>query len=174
MLGSTFTPPRLWFLLAAGCLALVGGSVAATAWLDLHPCHLCIFQRLIFLGLAAAGLVAGLLGGRRAGRVAGALFALLAAAGVAVAGYQSWLQAHPVGVIGCGVGKPGLVETVVDQLGAWLPSLFLATGLCEDEELVVLSLSLANWAALAFAACLTFAVWAVARWVPCVSGEPCR
>ena len=174
MLLSFANPPRLWFLLAAGCVVLVGGSVAATAWLNLHPCHLCIFQRLLFLVLAGVGLAAGLLGDRPAGRVAGVLFALLAAAGVAVAGYQSWLQAHPVGVIGCGVGKPGVIDTVVDQLGEWLPTLFLATGLCEDQELVVLNLSLANWAAIAFAGCLALAVLAMRRWTPRAAGEACR
>jgi disulfide bond formation protein DsbB len=159
----TPTPRRLWLLLAAGCLGLVGASLALTAWLNLHPCHLCVFQRLLFMGLAALGLVVALVGCRGAGRIAGGLFALLATGGVAVAGYQSWLQAHPVGTIGCGVGRPGLIEGLVEQLGAWLPSLFLATGLCDDPQLIILGLSLANWAGLAFAICLAAAGWAWAR-----------
>ena len=153
----------LWLLLAVGSAGLVAVSVALTAWMNLHPCHLCILQRLLFLVLAGLGLAAALAGCRWPGRVAGGLFLLLATSGVAVAGYQSWLQAHPVGGMGCAVGKPGPIELLVEHLGDWMPSLFLATGLCEDEELVVLGLSLANWAALAFAVSLLVAAWAIVR-----------
>jgi len=157
------TTRQLWFLLAAGCLGSVAGSLALTAWLDLHPCHLCVFQRLLFMGLAVLGLLAGLLGCRPAARAAGAFVMLIAASGAAVAGYQSWLQAFPVSTISCGASAPGMIETFVEHLGRWLPSLFLATGNCADEELAVLGLSLANWAGLAFLGCLVIAGWALLR-----------
>ena len=157
------TTRQLWFLLAVGCLGLVLGSIALTAWLDLHPCHLCIFQRLLFMGLAVFGLLAGLLGCRPVARAAGLFVGLIAASGVAVAGYQSWLQVFPVSTISCGASTPGVIETFVEYLGAWLPALFLATGNCADDELVVLGLSLANWAALAFAGSLLVAGWALVR-----------
>jgi disulfide bond formation protein DsbB len=157
------TTRQLWFFLAAGCLGLVVGSLALTAWLDLHPCHLCIFQRLLFMGLAALGLLAGLLGCRPAARVAGVFVALIAASGVTVAGYQSWLQAFPTSSIACGTGSQGVLETFVEHLGSWLPSLFLATGNCADEELVILGLSLANWSALAFTGAVLVAGWALIR-----------
>ncbi|MBP8902692.1 MAG: disulfide bond formation protein B, partial [Thiobacillaceae bacterium] len=57
-------PPLLWALLAAGCFALVIGSFGLTAWLDLHPCHLCIFQRLLFMVLAILGALAAWRAGR--------------------------------------------------------------------------------------------------------------
>jgi len=155
------TTRQLWFLLAAGCLGLVAGSLALTAGLDLHPCHLCIFQRLLFMGLAVFGLLAGLLGCRPAARTAGVFVALIAASGAAVAGYQSWLQAFPVSTISCGASTPGVIETFVDRLGDWLPALFLATGSCVDEELVILGLSLANWSAFAFVGSLVVAGWAL-------------
>ena len=155
------TTRQLWFLLAAGCLGLVLGSIALTAWLDLHPCHLCIFQRLLFMGLAVFGLLAGLLGCRPVARAAGLFVGLIAASGVAVAGYQSWLQVFPVSTISCGASTPGVIETFVEYLGAWLPALFLATGNCADEELMILGLSLANWAGLAFLGCLAIAAWAL-------------
>jgi disulfide bond formation protein DsbB len=157
------TTRQLWFFIAAGCLGLVVGSLALTAWLDLHPCHLCIFQRLLFMGLAVFGLLAGLLGCRPAARAAGVFVALIAVSGVAVAGYQSWLQAFPASSIACGTGSQGVLETLVEHLGSWLPSLFLATGNCADEELVILGLSLANWAGLAFLGSLVIAGWALIR-----------
>jgi disulfide bond formation protein DsbB len=155
------TTRQLWFLLAAGCLGLVVGSLALTAWLDLHPCHLCIVQRLLFMGLAVFGLLAGLLGCQPVARATGLFVALIAASGVAVAGYQSWLQAFPASSIACGAGSQGVLETFVEHLGSWLPSLFLATGNCADEELMILGLSLANWAGLAFLGCLAIAAWAL-------------
>ena len=117
------TTRQLWLLLAAGCLGLVLGSIALTAWLDLHPCHLCIFQRLLFMGLAVFGLLAGLLGCRPVARAAGLFVALIAASGVAVAGYQSWLQEQPAGSTSCVAGEPTLVEQFVEWLGRLQPAL---------------------------------------------------
>jgi disulfide bond formation protein DsbB len=51
----------------------------------------------------------------------------------------------------------------VEWLGQQMPALFLATGFCEDKELTILGLSLANWALAAFAACLAAAGWALWR-----------
>ena len=143
-------------LVAAG---LATASLVLTPWLDLHPCHLCIFQRLLFMLLAAAALTAA---AGHCERAAGGLVGLLAAAGIVTAGYQSWLQLQEAGSVSCVGGDPDLVERVVEALGQVSPTLFLATGFCADEELVILGLSLANWAFLAFLACLAAAAWALA------------
>lgn len=155
-----FTPRRLWLLMAAACLALSAGSLVLTAALDLHPCHLCIFQRLLFMLLAVLALLAAILP-RAAGRAAGILTLPLAAWGLGVAAYQSWLQAQPPGSASCMGGQPSLIERVVEWLGQWQPDLFLATGFCEEAELAILKLTLANWALLAFAACLFVALRAL-------------
>jgi len=148
------TPRRLWLALAAGCAGLVIASLALTAWHSLHPCHLCIFQRLLYLLLASVGLAAGLLLPRPAARWVGFSSLPLATTGLAVSVYQSWLQAQPPGSISCVGGDPGLIERLVEWLGQLQPELFLATGFCEQAELTILNLSLANWSVLGFAACL--------------------
>jgi disulfide bond formation protein DsbB len=150
----------LWLMLAAGSAALVVSSLVLTVWLNLHPCHLCIFQRLLFMWIALLALGAGLSTGV-VRRVAGILVALAAAGGAAVATYQSWLQAQPPGSISCVEGQPGGIERLVEWLGAQVPALFLATGFCEEEELVILGLSLANWALVCFVAMLALALWLV-------------
>ncbi len=148
----------LWLMLATGSAALVVASLVLTAWLDLHPCHLCIFQRLLFMLIALLALGAGLSrGGLRL--VAGILVALAAAGGTATAAYQSWLQAQPPGSVSCIGGQPSLIERLVEWLGQQVPALFLATGFCEEEELVILGLSLANWALVSFVAILALALW---------------
>jgi disulfide bond formation protein DsbB len=157
----TLTPRTLWMTLAAGCAGLALASLILTAWLDLHPCHLCIFQRLLFLLIAALALAAALVASPRVRRPFGSLVLALAGLGVGVATYQSWLQAQPPGSISCVGGQPGLIERLVEWLGQQVPSLFLATGFCEETELVIFGLSLANWALVSFAACLIVAAWAL-------------
>ena len=155
----------LWTLLATGCAGITAMSLVLTHWLDLHPCHLCIFQRLLFMILAALTLVAAWLGPRLAGRLAGLLSLPVAVLGIGVAVYQSWLQAQPAGSVSCAAGQPGLIEQLVEWLGQQMPELFLATGFCEDVELTILGLSLANLALLAFAGILLVAALAL-WWVP--------
>jgi disulfide bond formation protein DsbB len=155
------TPRTIWFALAAGCAGLGIASLVLTFWLDLHPCHLCIFQRLLFMLIAALALVAALLISPRGRRLPGGLVLGLAGLGIAVAAYQTWLQAQPPGSISCVGGEPGLIERLVEWLGQQVPSLFLATGFCEEAELVIFGLSLAHWALVSFAACLIATAWAL-------------
>jgi disulfide bond formation protein DsbB len=152
------TPPRgLWLLLAATCAGVFVVSLVLTAWHDLNPCHLCIFQRLVYLLLAVIALAAGWLLPNPAGRWIGFFTIPMAAGGVAVAVYQSWLQWQPPGSVNCVGGDPSLIESLVESLGGLLPELFLATGFCEEAELTILGLTLANWSALGFSACLALA-----------------
>lgn len=151
---------HFWLALGLAAAGLVAGSLILTAWLNLHPCHLCIFQRLLFMKLAALGLLAFFLTGGWQ-QLAGILTLPLSAVGLGVATYQSWLQAQPPGSISCVGGEPGLIERLVEWLGQQLPELFLATGFCEEAELSILGLSLANWALLSFATFFLIALWAL-------------
>ncbi|WP_295585405.1 disulfide bond formation protein B [uncultured Lamprocystis sp.] len=159
----TTVPPRVvWLVTAAAAAAAVLASLVLTAWLALAPCHLCIFQRLLFMLIAGLGLLAALTRGLVQG-LAGGLIALAAVAGAASAGYQSWLQEQPPDSISCIGGQPGLIERLVEWLGQQAPALFLATGFCEEKELLILGLSLANWALLCFFLALAAAWWALRR-----------
>lgn len=147
-------------VIGIGASALAAGSVALTALLDLHPCHLCIFQRLLFMLIGVTGIVAALPATHlRAMHGGSILIALAALVGVCVAAYQSWLQLQPPGSISCAGGEPGSIERLVEWLGGLSPTLFLATGFCEEEELAILGLSLANWALVAFGGILAAALW---------------
>jgi disulfide bond formation protein DsbB len=155
----TVTPRHVWILLALLCAGAVLASFGLTAWLGLSPCYLCIFQRTLFMLLTLLAALA--IQGRALAWVSGSLFVVGCAIGMGAATYQTWLQVQPPGSISCVGGQPGTIERLVEWLGQQAPALFLATGFCEDKELVILSLSLANWALLTFALGLAAALWAL-------------
>ncbi|UHD15418.1 disulfide bond formation protein B [Thiocapsa bogorovii] len=144
----------LWGLVAGGCALAVASSFVLTDWLALAPCHLCIFQRLLFMVLTVLAVGAGLAGAGMLGRLLGIVTLPVSATGIGVAAYQSWLQLQPSGSVSCVAGTPGLIERWVEWLGQQAPTLFMATGFCEDEGALILGLSLANWALIGFALCL--------------------
>ena len=161
------SPRQLWSLMAGTCALAVASSFVMTDWLGLASCHLCISQRLLFMVLTLVALGAALGAGKRgsgfAGRLLGAATLPIAAAGSAVAAYQSWLQLQPPESVSCVAGTPGLLERWVEWLGQQAPALFLATGFCEDDGLSILGLSLANWALILFVLCLGAGIWGLFR-----------
>ncbi|RKT46981.1 disulfide bond formation protein B [Thiocapsa rosea] len=160
-------PRPIWVVIALTSTVIALASLVLTPLLDLDPCHLCIFQRLLFMILAAlAGLAAAWPHPGRSplpARLAGLTLLPIAALGVGVAAHQSWLQWQPLDGISCIGGPPGPIERVVEWLGQQVPSLFMASGFCEDRELVILGLSLANWAFVFFLAILVAGAWALWR-----------
>ncbi|HOX60342.1 MAG TPA: disulfide bond formation protein B [Verrucomicrobiota bacterium] len=149
-------PVRAWFAtLALGTLGLVVFGMELQQLFRLAPCPLCIFQRLLYIVIGLVALAAVLLPGGRL--LWSALIAALAAGGVAVAGYQTWMQAFPHLATECGYSDPNLIERLVDWLGMQSPSLFLATGFCTSREWEFLGLSMANWSLLVFAGIVGYA-----------------
>lgn len=154
------TPRQTWAALGVSAIGLALATVFLTEWFRLDPCHLCIFQRflLILFGAFALGAAAFPVD-QIASRLSAAAATLIAFVGAGVAGYQSWMQLQPSGTVACVGGKPSLVEILVEWLGQQLPSLFLATGFCDDRGMVLLGLSLANWAFLSFLLISLLSIW---------------
>ncbi|MDX9707467.1 MAG: disulfide bond formation protein B [Azospira sp.] len=149
---------------AFALIALIAAAVVAAGLLvgelmRINPCPLCIFQRLLYLLIAFWALCGTVAPGAR--RVWGVLIAATALAGIATAGYQSWMQLYPALAVECGYGEMNPVERLVDWLGMQWPALFMATGFCTSKE-SILGLSLANWSIPCFIAFLFAGVW-VAR-----------
>lgn len=156
---SSSTPRPIWLTLGLIAIGLAIASVVLTEWLHLEPCYLCIFQRLLMFVLGALALLTALALGTAAGRWLGATVALIGSGGIATAAYQTWLQWQPPGSATCLSADPGLIERLVEWLGQLSPSLFLATGFCEDAGLWIFHLSLANWSLVCFALLSGVAVW---------------
>lgn len=140
------TSRRLFALLALACLGLFGGGLVFSHALHLAACPLCIWQRLLYLVLAALLLLGWRFG---APRLIALLGAVAAAGGVTVAGYQVWLQRFAVDA-NCAAQQPWW-ERVADRLGELSPFLFGGSGLCADPAWKFLTLSIADWSLLAFA-----------------------
>ncbi len=147
---------RAWFsALALGCFGVAAAGMQLQHLLSLSPCPYCIFQRVLYLLIAALALFGFLLPGLAPlWLLAIGGFALL---GAAVAGYQTWMQAFPDLAPECSFTDPNLIERLVDWLGMQWPSLFLATGFCTSKEWVFLDLSMANWSLLLFAGVALYA-----------------
>ena len=155
-------PVRAWLAaLALGMFGLVAVGMELQHLWRLAPCPLCIFQRMLYLVIGFVAL-AGVLA--PAGKpLWSLLIAVLAGGGVAVAGYQTWMQAFPYLASECSYTDPNAIERVVDWLGMQWPSLFLATGFCTSREWVFIGLSMANWSLLIFVGILGYAALLFAR-----------
>ncbi|MGF1643676.1 MAG: disulfide bond formation protein B [Thiotrichales bacterium] len=149
-----------WLAVGLGAAALASGSVVLTILLDLSPCHLCIFQRLLFMALAVSALLAAALS-LAAGRVAGFASLLVIITGFGTAAFQTWLEMQPPGTASCVGGDPSAIERLVEWLGERMPGLFLATGFCDEPELRILGLTLANASLMAFTTFFLLALWAL-------------
>jgi protein dithiol:quinone oxidoreductase len=150
-------PLRAWYAaISLGCFGVVAIGMMLQHLLQLSPCPLCIFQRVLYLvvgAVAALGVVAPLLSPAVAGAIG-----LLAAGGLAVALWQSWMQAYPLLAPTCNFSDPNLIERLVYWLGGEFPDWFLATGLCTSVEWDLFGLSMANWSVFLFAGLLLTAV----------------
>jgi disulfide bond formation protein DsbB len=151
----------LWLAIALVSAGLVAGSLILVAWLKLQPCPLCIFQRLLFMIMSVLAFAAFFCTRIPLTRAAGVLTLFTAISGAGVAAYHVWLQAQPAAKFMCGAGDPTLIERLVDWLGQRVPFLFLSTGMCQDQALTILGLSLAAWALVAFAASAAACLWAL-------------
>lgn len=158
---SKLSARSVFALLAGASLGLLASGLILGEVARLQPCHLCNFQRLLYIVLAFFALC-GVIWPRR--RVLWSLLvAATAAGGLASALEQSWMQYAPQQAIECGFGDPTLSEQLINWLGVQWPAMFMVTGFCTQKEWVFLGLSLANWSAVCFFVLLAAALWLLLR-----------
>lgn len=155
-------PRLLTALLALFAFCVAAASVLLTAWLQLNPCYLCIVQRSLSVLVAACLGLCVLINRRAFAVISLPLSALLSLGGMVAAAFQSVEQWYPHDV-SCIASRPNILERAVDWLGNQYPTLFMATGFCEDKELEILGLSLANWSFLCFTVFAVGAIWLFVR-----------
>ena len=162
-LPSFLLSARFPFILALTISAgLVAGGVVLALTLHIAACPLCIAQRLLYLGVAAAALLGLALGRWRLPYLGAALLmALIAAWGACVAAWQTYLQRFAVDTK-CS-GAMAWWEVLIDWAGEQVPALFYASGICSDPGWKFFSLSIAEWSLLAFSFLTAVSVYALLR-----------
>ena len=155
--------PRFPFALAlAVSLSLVGGGVLLAQLLRLAACPLCVVQRMLYLLLALAAAGGLVLAARPLARMlATLLMTASAAAGVAVAAYQVWIQRFAP-MTNCASDMPWW-EQWVEWAGRVVPMLFQPNGLCSDPAWKLLGLSIAEWSLLCFCGLLLLGLHTLLR-----------
>jgi len=143
--------PRSPASMFAGIAVLAAGAVALALVLQhgfaMEPCAWCTFQRVIFLAVAAAALLAAALAAvRPAFAVAAGLTVLLAAGGVWAALHQQFVASKAESCAYTFADR-FLLRTGLDES---FPALFEATASCADANAPLLGLPFAAWSAALF------------------------
>lgn len=139
---------RLLHLTALLCVGAVGAALVSQHVFDMPPCAWCVFQRLLFLAIAAVCWL-GVLAARFSGplsRLAGLVAAALAAGGVLAGWYQHTVAAQ---MFSC--DRTFADRFMVDSgLDAGLPWLFGIFASCMDAQVKLLGVEYVFWAMATF------------------------
>ena len=153
------TTRRILHLIALLSIAGVAAALISQHVFGMAPCAWCVFQRLIYIGIAVVCWLGLALGQVRAGlaRIAAGCAALIAAGGIVAAWYQYTVAAQ---MFSCD-------QTFADRfmvqsgLDAGLPWLFGIYATCMDARVDLFGIEYALWSLALFAVLALLACWAV-------------
>ena len=152
--------PNSWLYLAGFLFSsgLMGFGLYLQYVKHQDPCPLCMVQRVIFIAILVAFLIAATHGPKRLGeRIYAVLVVLLSLSGVAVAARHIWLQHLPKDQVpACGPGLDYMLETM--PMANVLKSLMHGSGECAEKGWTFLTLGIPEWSLLCY---LALGVWAV-------------
>ncbi len=143
-----FSADRLLAFITLASLAAVGLALVSQHVFDMQPCAWCVFQRVIYLLIAAVGIL-GLLSRKTVGRqkVFSAVIAILSVGGIAAALYQHNVASQSL----------SCAQTLADQfmtksgLESALPAVFGIYAGCADAVVEVLGIKYEIWSLILFA-----------------------
>jgi len=136
----------------AFCVLMMAVALGLEHIGGLHPCPLCVFQR---VAVIAAGIVFAIAAIHSpAGRVGKAIYALLSLSAVGVgafiAGRHVWLQSLPADEVpSCGPGLEYMMDILPMQ--DVVAMVLTGSGECAEIDFVLLGLSLPAWTFIGFA-----------------------
>jgi disulfide bond formation protein DsbB len=138
--------PRPWyFIVAFSCAALLAYGYYVQYVDFLEPCPLCIFQRIVFMWVAAVALLAFIHNPGPAGRWAyTSLITIGGLTGIAIATRHLWLQSLPPDQVPeCGMGLNYMLESM--PFTEVLTTVFRGSGECATVDWTFLGLSMPGW-----------------------------
>ena len=140
---------RILHLTALLCVAAVAAALASQHLFDMPPCAWCVFQRLLFLAIAAACWLGVLLGrvSPLAPRLAGIAATLIAIGGLVAGWYQHTVAAQ---MFSCDrtFADRFMVDSGLDAGVPWLFGIFAS---CMDAQVKLLGIEYVFWAMALFA-----------------------
>ena len=141
-------PRGVLALIAFSSFAAVAAALVAQHAFGMQPCPWCIFQRVLFLAIAAVGLIGWALPWRPAGLASAAAILLLALGGIAAAVF------HHLGAARDASCAFTLADRFLSATGleTAVPALFQVTATCADAAAArLLGLPFEVWSGLLYA-----------------------
>lgn len=148
-----------YLLMAVASALLIATALYMQEILGLHPCPLCITQRIFVILVGVVALVAFIHHPAGVGRRIYAFFTgLMALLGGGVSARHVWIQNLPEDQVpACGPGLEYMFEHF--PLMKALELLFMGDGNCADVVWTFLGLSIPGWTLLAFCGLLLVSLW---------------
>ena len=144
------------------CAGLMSYALYLQYVVELEPCPLCIFQRVIVCAMDIVFLIAALHGPRRTGAIGYAVAqTILGAIGIGLALRHLWIQSLPPDQVpACGMGIGYMLETL--PLADVITRTLQGSGECAKVDLV-LGLSIPAWTLILFVVLVGWAVVVAVR-----------
>lgn len=155
---------RLTFLIIfLGCAGLMLVGLYMQYAMDLHPCPLCITQRVFIIAVGVSALLAFIVNPRRLGtRIFAFLGFLFAVIGGSFSSRQLWLQSLPEDEVpACGPTLDYMLNNF--PLTEALSVLLRGDGNCAEVAWSFLGISIPGWTLVAFIGLALFNIWQMFR-----------
>ena len=166
----TLTIRSTYLLMFFGCFGLILMALYFQLALGLHPCPLCVTQRIFVIIVGLLSLAAAIHNPARLGRALYSLLAIIAAGvGAAVSLRHVWIQSLPEEQVpACGPGLSYMFENF--PLADAIALLLQGDGNCAEVSWSLLGLSMPAWVALCFAGLIAMHSWQLFRSGTCSKG----
>jgi protein dithiol:quinone oxidoreductase len=147
-----------WLILMFSAVGLEASALYFQYVMLLDPCVMCIYIRVAVLGLILAGLVGSIAPKFWLVRFVGmSLWGVSSVWGAKLSFELYQMQANPSPFSTCSF-YPEFPTWM--PLDAWMPSVFMPTGMCSDIPWTMMSLSMTQWTLIGFAGyCLALLVF---------------
>lgn len=155
---------RIVFLIVfLGCAFLMGVALYMEHAMQLEPCPLCIFQRVMVIATAIVALIGAIHNPGISGiKIYGGLSVLTAAGGAGLSMRQLWLQSLPEDAVpACGPGLDYLMD--VFPLTEVLTMVLSGDGTCAEVVWEFLGISIPGWTLVGFIGLIAIGVFQIAR-----------
>jgi disulfide bond formation protein DsbB len=160
--GRSLSPRAAYLAGFAVCAALMGYALYLQYVLELEPCPLCMFQRVVMSAMGVVFLIAAIHGPRRGGAIGyGVAQVVIGAVGTGLALRHLWIQSLPPDQVpACGMGIGYMLETL--PLADVIMRTLKGSGECAKVDLV-LGLSIPTWTLILFVVLMLWSIVIAAR-----------